>query len=132
MLARRHRRGSMMLALAALVLILGALCATALVRSLDAYRASRGLERRLQLRAAAEGAVVLLESGTELPLEPVQIGDCRVTAKNAEDAGDTPLIALHVESISGAGDVVMARDSVARFRRASGYRKEFAGWESAP
>ena len=75
----RVDNGSIMLGMAALIFILGMVCGTILLRSLDTYRATALGEKRLQARAAAEGAVVLLLQAPEQERKAVRIGPCRVT-----------------------------------------------------
>src|SRR5688572_8321703 len=58
--SNRVNRGMTMLGLAALTLILGTFSAIILDRSAESYRSAATLETRLQARAAAEGAALLL------------------------------------------------------------------------
>lgn len=113
----RRDRGSFMLGFAGLIVVLGVLCGSVLLRSLETYRNSAFHLWRLQSRAAAEGAaVVLTRAGTAAAPEPLVLGDAVVTAGGAEpagtqDGGTTGVISipLHVEIRKGERPVYMER-----------------------
>ncbi len=90
--AARTDRGGMILGFSALTVVLGVLCSIILLRSLESYQATATAVQRLQARAAAEGAAVLISAGGAGALaQPVQLGECLVRA-DTEASGTLPLL----------------------------------------
>lgn len=80
-----RRRGSMLLGLLPLTLLLAAFCSIILDRSLETARASNDLALRLQARAAAQGAALALarELARDAARETkaIELGEARVEAE---------------------------------------------------
>jgi len=127
----RKCRGALMFGMAALILILGMICGTILLRSLDAYHASARAEMRLQARAAAEGAVVLLQSAPDRRHEPAEIGPCRIGFDAPETNADGIRARFTVAVLRGAGRSVMETAYVARFAAPAPGQWRFTGLETA-
>lgn len=127
----RNTRGALMFGMAALILILGMICGTILLRSLDAYHASARTEMRLQARAAAEGAVVLLQAAPNHRHEPVEIGPCRIGFDAPETNADGIRARFTVAVLRGAGRSVMETAYVARFAAPAPGQWRFTGLETS-
>jgi len=92
----RNDRGGMILGFAALTFVLGMLCSIVLLRSMDSYRATALATQRMQARAAAEGAAVLIRADGPTALgQPLQLGDCIVRSDAPADGATS--VGLRVE-----------------------------------
>lgn len=80
----RRDRGSFTVAFAGLTMVLALSCAMVLLRSLDTYHIAQVSSRRVQSRAAAEGAAVLLLTVQE-PRVPVRLNNWQITYVNDQD-----------------------------------------------
>lgn len=85
----RGRRGSSLLGFAGIIAMMSGMCAILMLRSTEMYRDGAMLEFRLQARAAAEGAALLLADGQVFD-EPLRIGSCDASVEplspeNSED-----------------------------------------------
>jgi hypothetical protein len=95
--ATRRDRGSFMLSFAGLTAVLAILCAIALLRSLESYRASALAVQKLQARAAAEGAMVAWSHGTLQAGEELQLGECRARIESEPGSSSPILVPVVVE-----------------------------------
>lgn len=128
--ARRRNRGSMMLGMAGLTFVLAMLCASVLVRSLECYRVSAVGEERLQARAAAEGAVVVLLPSPLGDPKSLDIGCCRVNFFPAVQDGNTATVPFDVEVRRSAERAVFTSHYSAHFVRAEAGVWEFKKLET--
>jgi hypothetical protein len=94
-----------MLGLMPLAMLLAVWCTLILERSTAAYRASAMLEWRLQARAAAEGAAVLVAAGNPArPPAAQRMGDALVTCGAPKPAGTGQMIVPLEVAIRPHGD----------------------------
>lgn len=115
MISRRKRRGTILLSLAAILLVLGTMSALVLVRSLEVYRDGAQAKWRLQAQSAAEGAAITLEAtGLDLQ-EPLTIGHARVTAESGGVQGKARTVFLEVDVLGKAENVLLSRRYIARY-----------------
>lgn len=115
MINRRKRRGTILLSLAAILLVLGTMSTLVLLRSLETYRDGAQAKWRLQAQAAAEGAAIALEA-RELEFEqPLTIGHARVTAEPASVAGEDRTVSLQVDVLGKGDNVLFSRRFVALY-----------------
>lgn len=83
----RRKRGAMLLGLSALILTSTFLTWAMIQRSFDTYLVSSQAEAHLQALAAAEGTIVWLEGGRDLPEGGLEVGPCRVMPGMTRDNG---------------------------------------------
>jgi hypothetical protein len=114
---RRHdEAGTTIVALAAVILIVGTFCGTVMLRSLESYRAAAVTEQRLQERAAAEGAVVALLRSHAVQLQDLEIGDCRVMFGEAQVEDETATVSFRVDLTPRKGLIVRSSRYQAQFK----------------
>lgn len=127
------RRGTLTFGMAALTLFLGVMCALVLLRSADIYRVSALTEARLQARAAAEGAsVVLLANPAALQSEALEIGNCLVTFAAPADAKPRLVVPYRIDVHGKNGTAVFQANYTATFEREPAGRWALLGLEKLP
>lgn len=119
---RRARRGLSLLYVTGAVTVMAAFVGIALERSLDHYHTAAEAERRLELRAAAEGAAQAIAAARSLDLAPTQVGRVRVSAEPLSADAARVLAELRLPG----SDVTHAATFTVRFRQ------EAASWTAGP
>jgi len=113
---RRGKQGTALLSLIALTAISAMICGTLLMRSFEAYHASAMTEWRLQTRAAAEGAVVLLSADPSVRRSDGQIGACLIRYGEPQTSARETRVPFDAEVEGKAERAVFAARYVAHFR----------------
>ena len=106
------------------------ICGTVLLRSLDVYRVTAMAEKRLQARASAEGAVVVLLGAPDRQLEPLRIGPCLVAFSPSTSDGEELRVPFMVDVMGSADKPFMSVHYVARFGLGGTGSWEFRGLET--
>ncbi len=96
MIADKNKRGSLMLGMAPMIMMLVVFSAMIAQHTVETYQAAGRAERFMQARAAAEGAVVLILQNNGVPDDSLQLGDMSVKFGEARSTGQTQEIPLLV------------------------------------
>lgn len=96
MIANKNKRGSLMLGMAPMIMMLVVFSSMIAQHTVETYQSAGRAERFTQARAAAEGAVVLILQNNGVPNESLQLGDMSVEFGEARATGQTLEIPLLV------------------------------------
>lgn len=113
--SRNNRKGSLIIGVAALGAMLAIVCGSVLMRSLESYAATARAEQRMESRAAAEGATVLIAYAPHTRPADTDIGRCRIAFSPPDSASDKIDAPFRVDVMRSGPRPVLSEQYVARF-----------------